>query len=112
LLASESDNHESEQPSEQKRSWWPFRWPASPPEVNLESNLSLPLFERARARETYLERAAKLEEKIAHYNASLPRELWQLERTRRTPEHYALEFDAACPPIAPNKTSGMTDVPR
>jgi hypothetical protein len=101
LLASESDNHDSEQPSEEKRGWWPFRWPASPPAVNPESNLSLALFERTRARETYLERAAKLEEKTAHYNSSLPRELWQLERPRHKPEHYAAEFDAACPPVAP-----------
>ncbi len=100
LLAAEADSRESGKLSERKqRSWWPFRWHVSPAEVSPTSNLQLALSVRARARTLYLERAAKLEEKTAHYNASLPRELWQLERTRRTPERYAAEFDAACPAI-------------
>lgn len=55
--------------------------------------------ERLRVRQRYLERAAKLDEKIRAYNAALPNDLWRLHRGRVTPSAAAQEFDAACPPL-------------
>jgi hypothetical protein len=79
------------------RPWWrrllgqsrPF--PRSlPPHHNPED-------EWARARAIYLERAHELDSKIASFNATLPTELWHLERRRLTPERAARDFDTACP---------------
>ena len=55
--------------------------------------------ERLRVRQRYLERAAKLDEKIRAYNAALPNDLWRLHRGRVTASAAAQEFDAACPPL-------------
>ncbi len=55
--------------------------------------------ERLRVRGRYLERAAKLDEKIRAYNAALPNDLWRLHRGRVTASAAAEEFDAACPPL-------------
>jgi hypothetical protein len=84
------------------RRWWPFRseWAASwrdetrsgPDLVQLEAT-------RRRNRAEYLERAAKLDERIAEYNAAIPRDLWRLQRPRRSVDEAARAFDAACPPV-------------
>jgi hypothetical protein len=63
--------------------------PAAPPNLAAE---------RASARARYLERAREVDTKIAAYNASLPPELWHLERARLTPERAGRDFDEVCPP--------------
>jgi len=55
---------------------------------------------RARMREQYLERAAAIDKKIGSFHATLPRNLWHLERMRLTQEMAANTFDQQCPRIA------------
>ncbi len=55
--------------------------------------------ERRRARLAYLERAARLDEKIRLYNAALPDDLRWRERPRLPPDQAARDFDVACPPV-------------
>ena len=84
---------------------WPFRKPRPrvrsadvpdrPAVVELEA-------ERRRARRTYLEQAARLDESIRRYNNALPAELRWRERPRLPPGQAARDFDAACPPIRDN----------
>jgi hypothetical protein len=47
------------------------------------------------ARRQYLARAREIDAKIAAYNASLPPDLWRLERPRLPPERAAKDFDGA-----------------
>ena len=53
----------------------------------------------ARARRAYLERAARLDEMIAAYNAWLPDNLRRLQKPRLPASRAAERFDAACPPM-------------
>jgi hypothetical protein len=55
--------------------------------------------ERQRARQAYLEQAARLDAKIAECNALLPAALSWRQRPRPTSEQAAAAFDAACPPV-------------
>jgi hypothetical protein len=77
------------------RWWWPFgrrgeRLRAEPaPAVDPVAS------EIARLRREFLELAAERERLLGQYNAAIPRELWHLERPRRSPDDYAREFDAA-----------------
>jgi hypothetical protein len=82
------------------RGRWPFRRWAPSDATGPRPRVATAVVEREQARREYLERAAELDEKIAHYNASLPRDLWRLERPRPTMDQHARDFDAGCPPIA------------
>ena len=53
---------------------------------------------RRRWRRAYLEQAARLDQKIGHYNLLLPANLRWLERPRLAPDRAGETFDAACPP--------------
>ena len=55
--------------------------------------------ERERARAAYLDRAARLTERITLFNAVRPRDLWWLERALPTAKKHASDFDGACPPV-------------
>ena len=81
--------------------WWPFRrnrHPAPPVEGTRRPDPASVEADRRRARRTYLERAARLDEKIRRYNNALPHDLRWRERPRLTPDQAARDFDAACPP--------------
>lgn len=56
--------------------------------------------ERLRARRRYLEQAARIDEVIAAYNASLPENLRRLQKPRLRPGKAGEEFDIACPPVS------------
>ncbi len=58
------------------------------------------MVERERARSAYLDRAARLTERITLFNAVRPRDLWWLERQVPTAEAHASDFDKACPLVA------------
>ncbi len=86
-----------------RRRWWPFRRfrgqvrsaeaaPQIDPVVDLE-------MWRERARQDYLERAARLDRKIAEYHNALPGDLWWLQKPRVSTETAAREFDEACPSL-------------
>jgi hypothetical protein len=55
--------------------------------------------ERERARAEYLDRAARLNERVRLFNAVRPRDAWSLERLVPTTKDHAREFDAVCPPV-------------
>jgi hypothetical protein len=81
--------------------WWPFRRthdivlvpePSGPDLAALEA-------ERQWLRRQYLEKAARVDEMIATYNAWLTDDLRQLRKPRLSPEKAAQEFDEVCPAI-------------
>ncbi len=86
-----------------RRRWWPFRrsraqdWSVEAgcdrdPVADLE-------MWRERVRQNYLERAARLDRKIAEYHNALPGDLWWLQKPRVSAETAARQFDEACPPL-------------
>ncbi len=104
-LASQRDERRIEQDpvTTARRRWWPFRRSRGDdrsaevgyrrdPVVDLETW-------RVRVRQNYLERAARLDSKIAEYHAALPGDLWWLQKTRVSAETAARQFDEACPPL-------------
>lgn len=56
---------------------------------------------RASMREQYLQRAAEVDKKTTAFHASLPRNLWHLERMRVPVDKAAEAFDRAVPVILP-----------
>jgi hypothetical protein len=87
--------------SPSSRTWWRALFGRSHPPTSVARSLPArrdPEGERLAVRERYLERAREIDTKIAAYNASLPPELWHLERARLTPERAARDFDDANPP--------------
>jgi hypothetical protein len=81
----------------EQRSWWRRIFGQSHPAPRPLPSHRNPEAEWARARDLYLERASEIDRKIASFNATLPSELWHLERRRLTPERAAQEFEATCP---------------
>ena len=81
--------------------WWPFRARRPAPLIEVDTAPDLVAFdvERSRARRAYLERAARLDEMIAAYNAWLPDNLRRLQKPRLPASRAAERFDAACPPM-------------
>ncbi|MCC7022885.1 MAG: DUF1992 domain-containing protein [Thermomicrobiales bacterium] len=81
--------------------WW-RRWRQPAPEPPWGDRrrrlLDQVAAERRWARRDYLERAAKLDELIAAYNAWLPDTLRRLQKGRLPASRAAREFDEACPP--------------
>jgi hypothetical protein len=80
--------------------WWPFRLFAdleTTPDVDPDTEWRRWGWQRANAREQYLERAVQLDAKIALFNASVPRNLWHLEKLRLLPEKAETRFDTAIP---------------
>ena len=85
-----------------KSRWWSFRRSAPSIKSDESTRAHDPAADleawRERAREAYLERAARLDRKIAEYHTALPGELWWLQKPRLSPETAARDFDEACPP--------------
>jgi hypothetical protein len=80
--------------------WWPFRrHRKAPPEQSLTVDVIALEAERSRARREYLERAARLDEVIAAYNAWLPDNLRRLQKPRLPASRAAERFDAASPEL-------------
>jgi hypothetical protein len=102
-LAAASDLESGSSPAEppRPRRLWPWRRPApEPPWIDRRRGLLDEVAaERRWARRDYLERAAKLDELIAAYNAWLPDNLRRLQKGRLTASRAAREFDEACPPV-------------
>lgn len=76
------------------RWWWPFgrrERPRAEPVPAVDPRAS----EIARLRREYLALAEDLVKTTAQYNAAIPRELWQLERPKRTVDEFAKTFDEA-----------------
>jgi hypothetical protein len=103
VAEAERQRPEPPPPSRPARRWWPFktRQAAERPAATVQPSPQA-AFEaaRQRARQEYLERAARLDAAIVAYHRELPDDLWRLQRGRRTPEEAARIFDAACPPLA------------
>ncbi len=83
--------------------WWPFRRSARAKRPNQEvpardESADLEAW-RERARRDYLDRAARLDAKIAEYHNALPGDLWWLQKPRLSTESAAREFDETCPPL-------------
>lgn len=93
--------HTSEQPPRDRKSepwWWPFRRRSPPPLIApARPDVAALDAERNRARREYLERAARLDEMLAAYNAWLPENLRRLQKPRLPASRAAERFDAACP---------------
>ena len=83
------------------RRWlgWLVRTPTRPDESPRRAREQIATAERERARAAYLDRAARLTERVSRFNAVRPRDAWSLERLVPTVERHAAEFDAACPPL-------------
>jgi hypothetical protein len=80
-----------------QRKWWQlFRYVEPSTHESRERLDQQNRLELERLRRDYLAQTEALNKKIAHYNASIPRELWQLERTVRSLADAEREFDAAC----------------
>lgn len=80
---------------------WPFgfgRTNARPRQEPASPTVDRLAAERERARREYLDRTAKLDAKIAEYNAFLPEALRWRQRPRLTAEQAGRVFDAAWPP--------------
>lgn len=77
------------------RWWWPFGRREERPRAEPAPAVDRAANEIARLRREFLELAAERERLIGQYNAAIPRELWHLERPRRSPEEEAREFDDA-----------------
>lgn len=94
-----------------KGRWRPFRRRGSEQLTTGPARLTPSLDDleavRQRARAEYLERAARLDAKIAEYHNALPRDLWRLQRARLSPTRAAHDFDAACPPLGSDPRSTM-----
>lgn len=90
-------------PTKAQWSWWPFRRSGTDDRsvtVSREEDPSVDLeVWRQRARQRYLERAARLDKKIAEYHNALPGDLWWLQKPRLSAESAANQFDEACPPL-------------
>lgn len=54
---------------------------------------------RQMARSQYLEMAAELDDHLVKYHQSLPSNLWHLQRYRKSPDEFAMEFDNAVPDV-------------
>jgi len=52
--------------------------------------------ELARLRREFVAQTEALNQKVSQFNASIPRDLWQLERVKTTPEEAVRAFDGAC----------------
>lgn len=84
-------------PIRKQRSWWTWllAWfvappaPESVPEPSADARREI-----ARLRRSYVDIAIAMDERIAQYNATIPRELWHLERPRMTRERAEQEFNA------------------
>ena len=79
-----------------RRVWWrPFRRAAPAPIVQRPAGNRSDQRTREidRMRRDYLEQAEHLDRLIAQYNAAIPRELWHLERPRRSATDSASLFD-------------------
>jgi hypothetical protein len=74
---------------------WSFLWPSPEIEPLPEPAYRPGEAELTRLRTRYLERAEELERAIRQYNAAIPRDLWWLERTRRTVADAATDWDRA-----------------
>lgn len=94
-------NADDGRPSPKRR--WPFgtgRANARPRRNTDRSDVPNLEVERERSRREYLDRAAKLDAKIAEYNALLPEALRWRQRPRLTVEQAARAFDVAWPPVS------------
>lgn len=81
--------------------WWPFRLFANLGDASEEFDADTEWrrwrYERKIVRQQYLDRAAELDQKIALFNNSVPRNLWHLEKLRFLPEKSRSRFDATVP---------------
>jgi hypothetical protein len=93
------------------RVWWPFgrsrREAASRP-IRPRFSAAAIEAERRRARQAYLDRAARFDEQVVRYNNALPNELRWRQRARVVAAQAAAVFDAACPPV-PSATDRIPD---
>lgn len=80
-----------------KRRWWQlFRYVEPPRRQSRAEQDELNRSELARLRWEYLAQSELLNQKIAHYNASIPRDLWQLAQQTPSLADAEREFDEAC----------------
>jgi hypothetical protein len=76
-----------------------FRMPPAEPETDTGPATPADLIRlRDHMRAQYLERAARLDKRIADYHNALPRNLSNLQRLRMLPDRAAKRFDERCPP--------------
>ena len=81
--------------------WWPFRLFSdlgdAADDFDPDTEWRRWRYERKIVRQQYLDRAAQLDQKIALFNNSVPRDLWHLEKVRVRPEKAESRFDAMVP---------------
>jgi hypothetical protein len=83
------------EPARPVRRLWSFLLPNTDPRERAASPAEIAATEIARLRRSYLEQAETLERATRQYNASIPRDLWWLERPRRTVAEAVAEWDRA-----------------
>lgn len=88
-------------PDARRASFWNRLWrgEATKPERAARFTVSDIARRRSELKARHHERANELEAKVTEYHAAIPRELWHLQRVRRSPEAWDQRFDESVPVV-------------